>query len=293
MGNLALRRKKRVSTFRKMAIGTWRTAYDPTVYGSISLRMEKAEDYLERFRAATGRRLTINHLIARALAAVLEDMPDANAILRWNRIYLRERIGVFFQVAFEDPTTGEIDLSGVTVYDPEAKSLLEIIDEFERSAALVRKGKDTKEKSRNLVRMVPYALVNSFFKLMSFLSYTLNLNLRWLGVPRDPFGSVMVTNIGSIGLEEAYAPLVPYSRVPIVIALGAISDQPVVDDDRVIPGRVMRVCAAIDHRILDGAHVARMVRTVREWIENPDERFGPPPAAAAAADAGEQPAATG
>ena len=33
----------------------------------------------------------------------------------------------------------------------------------------------------------------------------------------------MITNIGSIGLDQAYVPLVPYSRVPILIALGAVS----------------------------------------------------------------------
>ena len=45
------------------------------------------------------------------MGMVLHEMPDANAILRFNRIYLREDIGVFFQVAMEDPQTGELDLS--------------------------------------------------------------------------------------------------------------------------------------------------------------------------------------
>ena len=50
-------------------------------------------------------------------------------------------------------------------------------------------------------------------KITSFLSYTFNLDLRWAGIPRDPFGSAMVTNVGSIGLPTALVPLVPYSRV--------------------------------------------------------------------------------
>jgi len=106
------------------------------------------------------------------------------------------------------------------------------------------------------------------------LQGTLNLNLSILGVPSDAFGSVMITNIGSLGLDEAYPPLVPYSRVPMVLAMGAVTDTPVVEDGKVVPGKVMRLCASFDHRILDGAHAAKMVRVLREWIEHPHEKFG-------------------
>lgn len=274
MGNLQLRRKRGVSLFRKLAIGTWQNAYDPTVYGSVKLRMEEALRYVSEFRAATGVRLTLTHMMAKAMGAVLEAMPDANAVMRWNRIYLRERIGVFFQVVLEDPETGEIDLSGATIYDPEQKTLQEIAEEFERRTSVVRTGEDEKEKSRGMFRWIPYLALNRFTKIISFLSYTLNLNLKWAGVPKDPFGSVMVSNIGSIGLDEAYPPLVPYSRVPMVVAMGAVRDEPVVDGDKIVPGKVMQICASFDHRVLDGAHAAVMVKTIRQWFERPFEKFG-------------------
>jgi pyruvate/2-oxoglutarate dehydrogenase complex dihydrolipoamide acyltransferase (E2) component len=277
MPNLKLRRKADLSPFRKIALGTWQTAYDPSVYGSVSLRMEQAERYLEQFRRAMGKRLTMSHLMAKAAAAALEAMPDANAILRLGRIYLRERIGVFFQVAMEDPRTGEIDLSGATIYDPETKTLLDICVELEAKAKGVRGGKDKKERARSIFRKAPEFAIGPLLGTIGFFNYTLNLDLEKVGVPNDPFGSIMITNIGSLGLEEAYAPLVPYSRVPIVLAMGAVLDAPVVEDGRVVPGRVMKICATFDHRILDGAHAAIMVRTLREWMEDPFSHFDPLP----------------
>jgi len=280
MGNLELRRKKRLSPFRRMALGTWRTTYDPSVYGSLTVRMEEALRYIEAFRATTGKRVTVTHMMAKAMAAVFQKMPDANAIVRWNRIYLRKRIGVFFQVVMEDPVTKEIDLSGTTIHDPEQKSLEDVVDEFRARVDKVRKGKDKElEQSRGMLRHVPYLLLGPLLRLISFFSYTLNLNLRWLGIPRDPFGSAMVTNIGSLGLEEAYVPLVPYSRVPIVVAMGAVEEVAVVEDGRLVPGKVMRICATFDHRVLDGAHASTMARTLREWMEHPFEHFDPLPPA--------------
>lgn len=274
MPNLELVPKRDLSSFRRIAIGTWRTTYDPSVYGSMTLQMDQAMSYLEEFREKTGRRLTLSHMMARAMAAVLAKMPDANAILRWNRIYLRKDIGVFFQVALEDDDTGEIDLSGATIHDAANKSLLQILDEFEATVAKVRSKKDKQlESTRSMFKRIPFPFLNMVLDTIGFLSYGLNLDLRFLGIPKDPFGSVMVTNIGSLGLEEAYVPLVPYSRVPLLIATGAVRERPVVRDGKVTVGKQMRLFATFDHRILDGSHAAVMSKTLREWFENPYEHF--------------------
>ena len=274
MPNLDIDRERELSTFRKIALGTWRTAYDPSVYGSLTLRMNRALEYLEAFRAATGRRATVTHLMARAAAAVLEQVPDANALLRLGRIYRRKRIGVFFQVALQDPETGKVDLSGATLHDPETKTLVEICDELESQFAKVRTNTDgALAKTRNLFKRLPVPAMAPLMNLTSFASYTLNLDLSWAGVPRDAFGSVMITNIGALGLEEAYVPLVPYSRVPLLVALGAVHDAAVPRDGKVAIEKVMRVCATFDHRILDGAHAAAMARTVRAWLEDPFAHF--------------------
>ena len=101
--------------FRKIAIGTWKTAYDPSVYGTLHLPMDKAADYIQRFRSHTGKKLTVSHLMAKAIAACFVRMPDANSILRFNRVYQRKTIGVFFQVAMTDEGEDKIDLSGATI----------------------------------------------------------------------------------------------------------------------------------------------------------------------------------
>lgn len=274
MPNLDLVRKDDVSSFRKVAIGTWRTAYDPSVYGTIELRMDEAMRYLAEFREKTGKKLTVSHLMAKAAAMVLKETPDANAILRWNRIYLRRRIGIFFQVAMVDEGPGKVDLSGTTLYDVEEKSLAQIYDEFKEQVGAVRARKDPAlEQSRGLFLKMPYLLLNGMLRLMSLLSYTLNLDLRSFGMPRDPFGSLMITNIGTLGLDVAYVPLVPFARVPILLAVGAVKDKPVVDGGKVVVGKTMSVNATFDHRLIDGFHAAAMSRILRAWIEHPYDHF--------------------
>ena len=236
--------------------------------------MDEAMRYLGDFRRVTGRRLTVSHMMAKVAAIVLRECPDANAILRFNHIYLRERIGVFFQVVMTDEGEGKTDLSGATLYDVQDKSLVEICDEFEKKVASVRKREDPAlEKTRGTFKAIPHFLLNAMLRIISFFSYTLNLDLRWAGIPSDPFGSIMITNVGSLGLDVAYVPLVPYSRVPILLAVGAVKDKPVVEDGAVVPGKLMSVNATFDHRLIDGFHAAQMSKILRAWLEHPYEHF--------------------
>ena len=107
------------------------TAYDPSVYGTMELRMDEAMKYIAEFRAKTGQRLTVSHLMAKAAAMVLKECPTPTRCCAGTSVYLRKRIGVFFQVVMTDEGHDKVDLSGATLYDVEQKSLLEICDEFE------------------------------------------------------------------------------------------------------------------------------------------------------------------
>lgn len=272
MGHLELIPKENVSSFRKLAIGSWKTAYDPTVYGTMTMRMDKALAYIEAFRQKTGIRLTVTHLLAKAMAEALRRCPDANAILRFNRIYLRKRITISTLVVQTDG--GKVDLTSAKIDDAEQKSLREIAAELEAAVQKVRQRKDEMlEKGKGTIYKMPYAFLNFFTWLISFFMYTLNWDMTWAGMPRDAFGSAIITNVGSLGLDTAYVPLVPYTRVPIFIAPGAIKDAPVVENGKVVPGKLMNVNASFDHRFIDGFHASILANTFREMLENPFEHF--------------------
>jgi pyruvate/2-oxoglutarate dehydrogenase complex dihydrolipoamide acyltransferase (E2) component len=235
MANVELTNKSDLSTFRRIAIGTWKNASDAQVYGTLEMRMEKTVAYLEAWRKATGKRLTITHLVARAAAAAMRDLPDANAMLRFSRVYLRKNVDVFLQVVLPNEDSGKVDLTGVTIRDADKKSLEQISDETERRIRAARRGEDKElEKTRSSFRLIPLAVVGLFLRIIGFLTYTLNLRLP--GMPRDPFGSLMITNVGSLGIDTAYV--------------------------------------TFDHRFIDGFHAAVMSRTLTAWFSNPEKHFG-------------------
>jgi pyruvate/2-oxoglutarate dehydrogenase complex dihydrolipoamide acyltransferase (E2) component len=271
---IRLHQKHAIPPMRRIALGTWRTVGDPTVYSTLVVRMEKALDYLRAFRRARRKPITALHLVVKAMAGIYERIPDANAIIRFNRIYLRDEINIFCQVHLKDPVSGEPDLSGLTLYRVNEKSLEQIVDEFRARVKQIRQGQDPElEGIRRRFKQVPFLLLKPFLNLMSFLVCALNLDLRWAGLPNDPFGGLMISNVAEFGMRDVFVPLVPYSRVPTLLALGSIHAEPVVEDNTIVTAKVMRINATFDHRIMDGARAGAIARLLRQALEDPFHHF--------------------
>jgi pyruvate/2-oxoglutarate dehydrogenase complex dihydrolipoamide acyltransferase (E2) component len=272
MPHLDLTPKTDISSFRKLAIGSWKTTYDPTVYGTLTVRMDKALAYIETFRQRTGVRLTVTHLMTKAMGEALRRCPEANALMRFNKIYLRKQVTISALVVQTDG--GKVDLTSAKINDADTKSLREIAQEMEEAVRRVRERRDVAmEKGKGTIQKIPYMFLNLFTWMIGFLMYTLNLDLSGLGMPKDAFGSIIITNVGSLGLDTAYVPLVPYTRVPIFVAPGAVKEAPVVEDGKIVVGKVMNINASFDHRFIDGFHAGVLANTLRELLENPFEKF--------------------
>jgi pyruvate/2-oxoglutarate dehydrogenase complex dihydrolipoamide acyltransferase (E2) component len=269
MANVDAVRMHALSPFRRIALGTWRTPMDPQIYGTLKLRMEPALAYIEDARRRTGQHVTVTHMVIKAIGAALAACGDANVVLRGSRPYRRRGVDVSVLVAVTG-AGGKADLSATKIEAVDGKTPADIAAELDRRAQDIRAHRDDGlRRARRTLSFVPTWLMGLVLRFMTFLSYTLNLDLRRFGVPRDPFGAAVVSSIGSLGLESALIPLVAYSAAPIVIAAGAVTDEPVVEGDRVVPGKVMRIGATFDHRIIDGSHAAVMVAAIRRTIEEP------------------------
>jgi pyruvate/2-oxoglutarate dehydrogenase complex dihydrolipoamide acyltransferase (E2) component len=262
----------RKSGWRNIAIGTWRSAKDPTVYGLMDLRCDKALEYTTALAQRTGERVNITHFLAKAVAECFKRHPEINAVLRFGRIYPRKYVTLFLQVATDDEGK---DLSGITVREAEGKSIVDIAAEINRKARAVKDRSDKSyDQMKGLMSLLPGWLAGFVLDAAGFLQFTLNLWSPLLGTPKDPLGSVMITNVGSLGIDCAFAPLVAYSRVPMVLTAGAVQDQVVVEDGQPVVRPVLRLGVTFDHRLIDGVHAAKLSKLLTAIFRDPSAYLG-------------------
>ncbi|MDO8136690.1 MAG: dihydrolipoamide acetyltransferase family protein, partial [Candidatus Brocadiales bacterium] len=81
-------------------------------------------------------------------------------------------------------------------------------------------------------------------------------------------GCFTITNIGVIG-GTYLAPITNYPESAI-LGLGRIEERPVVREGKVVIRNILPLSLTFDHRVVDGAEVARFVNTVKEHLEDPD-----------------------
>jgi pyruvate/2-oxoglutarate dehydrogenase complex dihydrolipoamide acyltransferase (E2) component len=272
MPNIDLAGPLEISSFRQMATVTWDHPGDPSIYGFLDFMAEPLEKRMAELRA-NGARVTVTHLVARALALVLQRHPDLNVALRRRRLYRRARVDVFLQVAMPaEGGLGKTDLSGVKIVNCDQKDATSIAKECEDRVALVRARKDPElQKSKDMISKIPRFCLKGIVRFFAWCQREPNWRMKWAGMPKDPFGSAMVTSLGMLGIETAFAPLFPLGGPPILLLVGQITNRPVCEQDgsevRIVPRRTLRLCGTFDHRLVDGFHLAHFSTELKKIIE--------------------------
>ncbi len=86
--------------------------------------------------------------------------------------------------------------------------------------------------------------------------------------PSDWEGSTFtISNLGMFGVDEFTA--IINSPDSCILAVGGISQVPVVKNGAVVPGNVMKVTLSSDHRVIDGATASAFLQTLKSLLEEP------------------------
>jgi pyruvate dehydrogenase E2 component (dihydrolipoamide acetyltransferase) len=86
--------------------------------------------------------------------------------------------------------------------------------------------------------------------------------------PGDIEGSTFtVSNLGMFQVDHFIAIINPPEAA--IMAVGSVRDEAVVVNGQVVPGKRLQVTLSADHRVTDGAEVARWLQVFRQYVENP------------------------
>ena len=86
--------------------------------------------------------------------------------------------------------------------------------------------------------------------------------------PSDWEGNTFtISNLGMFGIDSFTAIVNPPDSC--ILAVGGISEVPVVKNGQVVPGNIMKLTLSCDHRVVDGASGASFLQTLKGYLEQP------------------------
>ena len=271
MRNIPLGAKQNLTTYRKIAIASWRHPRDPSTYSWMDLPVEEAEAFLKAYPSEV--RPSLTHFVGKIVANCLEEHPDLNHLLRARNLYRRSQTDIFITTLLN--TAKGKDLSGFVLRDVPGKSLAAVARLAEEALGRLRRGEDFEtERINAITAKMPVWLLRLTMALEDFAHYSLNVSLRRFGLPDDRFGSAIISNFGVLGIDNALVPLSPYCRCPLIIGMGRPRPMPVVRDGAVVIAECITISFTFDHRYADGVHGGLMMRRFQKIFLKPARYAG-------------------
>jgi pyruvate dehydrogenase E2 component (dihydrolipoamide acetyltransferase) len=255
------------TNWRKVASTIYRKPVDSKIFGGVELDVTELENFVSQQRKS-GLKITLTHIFVSILARGLKtEVPEFNTYLRRGKIVERPTVDAMVSVLQADGGMGS-----VKVKNADKLNLSEIETVLREEIQKSRKGKEEGTmQTKSFLSSLPWPFRRMFFRLYSMLTINLGISIPLLGLTAHSFGSFVVTNIGSIGLDTGFPALLPSSNVAFVLVMGGVKKKPVVINDEVVIRKMMSVTVVIDHRVADASHGGKMLRFVKQLINSPEE----------------------
>ena len=253
--------------WRVTAAAIYTTPSDSRVYGTLDIDVTDAKKFLDRKREE-GVKLTMVSLTTAVLSrAIAFDVPEMNCFIRRGAVVGREHLDVMVPIQ----VGGDSGVTPAIVRNAHARKVTDIADEVRAKATKSRAGSEIKAaKNKYVLNRIPWPLRRPVFLFIKWITVDMGIEIKALGLSAHSFGSFVVSDIGSFGLNTGMTALMPAAKVPCVIVLGKIEEKPVVRNGEVVIRTILPLTGTFDHRIVDGMQIGKLARGIKRNFRKPE-----------------------
>jgi pyruvate/2-oxoglutarate dehydrogenase complex dihydrolipoamide acyltransferase (E2) component len=252
--------------WRKVASAIYRKPRDSKIYGSVEIDVTDLEEFIAKKRKE-GIKTTLTHLMTLIVArAFREEVPELNAYIKRGKVVIRNNIDATVSVLLNADEMGSVKIP-----DADTLTIAELSGIMAEKIKNSRTGNENKAmQSKHRLSSVPWPFRSWLFNVYKIVTIDWGMSFPWVNLSSDSFGSFIISNIGTLGLDEGYGALLPSSNVSIVLVIGKVYKKPLVINDLILPRKVFTLSATLDHRVVDGSHGGKLFRYIRYMIKNPE-----------------------
>ncbi len=243
---------------------------DNEAYISERIDLTNINKYLEKKN--TGNPDYEYNLFQVMVTAVLKTIalrPKMNRFITNQAMYQRNELTAAFTVKKIFSDHGGEALARIRAKDSD--TIDTIHDEIFRQVSCCRsEEKDPSTAAMDVVQKVPHFLIKLVGAGARFLD-----RHGWMPkavIATDPFqSSVVLANLGSIGLHAGYHHLTNWGTCSVFCVIGEKKKRPFYDDDGNVEMRdSVDLGLTIDERIADGYYYSKTIRLLKHLLENPE-----------------------
>ncbi|MFZ5475649.1 MAG: 2-oxo acid dehydrogenase subunit E2 [Myxococcota bacterium] len=257
--------------FRRLLLYLLPSRNGAVVYFDAYPRAEKLLAWLEKTKDRCGANVT--HAAVAGCFLGLASTPRMNRFVVGNRLYERDGRWITFSMKRQKMDRAA-QLSTVKLRIEDGESFRQLCERINGGIGQERSGKKTKaDKEIDFFNFFPRPLLRAGAALLAKAD-EFGLLPGWY-IREDPmYTSIFLANLGSLGMGAGYHHLFEYGNCPLFIMLGQVEDKPVVEDGKVVVGKVLHVRFTYEERIDDGLNARFGIEALVRVLEDPDRWLG-------------------
>lgn len=249
---------------------------DALNYYEESFEITKADRWFRKQRVAGYKGMGMLHLLIAAYVRACAYLPGLNRFCVGKRIYAREDIEVVMAVK----RNLSIDSSETTI-KVVFKPTDTIYDVYNRMNAAIDEIKNSDEENgteefANKFAALPRFVISFAIWLLRVADYFGLLPKKLLDV--SPFhGSMIITDLGSLGIGPIYHHIYNFGTLPVFVSFGAKRHVHELDRHGNVVDRKYVDCKfVLDERTVDGHYYASVFKIINRIIQDPSVLEVPP-----------------
>ncbi len=253
---------------KKINYTSWSTPYDPQTYTTLRLDITKIIPYLKKKEEEIKVHLTPTIFTIKLMSIILKKYPEVYGYIKFGIYGVKEGVDICCLVE----VGGGKELANTTIVNCEKKTFQEIQKEFEKNVKLLksRKNKDQNFKMK-IFKFVPTFFSGPLTHIVSYLS-SIGLKIEALGLKKFEFGSCVITSIGSLGIEDSFAPIPPLTFAPLLLTLCQKYNVNKKNEEGNIETKTyLRMNFTADYRFFSPKTATAMFRDIHLFGEDPEK----------------------
>lgn len=259
---------KHVSPIFRLMPSLMEERVDAHVYFNQNIAITKMEEYISS-KAKENIKISLMDIVFAAIVRIMGERPKLNRFVVNGRVYARNKITLAMTIKKSltdegEETTVKIDFDGT-------ESLLEVREKLQ---SIIAENKDTSasndmDKIAGLLSKIPSSFLKFAVKFLKHLDKKGHLPKSIIEL--SPFhASVVVTNVGSIGIDSIYHHIYNFGTTSMFFAIGKKKTSYVLEDEEVVKEKCVNIAFVGDERICDGHYYASSFRSLTRYLMHPE-----------------------
>lgn len=243
-----------------------KTRNDAMNFNVVDLRCEVFDEWIKEKREKEGIVFSYMDILLAGAVRLYAIRNHLNRFAVGGRIY--QRNGIYASFTVKKGLNDESPDATMKIRFTGRENIYQVKEKLDAHIKTAMEAQNSTEKTAKLFKLIPHWLMSFAVNVLRGMDHLGIMPKKIIEV--SPFHtSFYFTNLKSIHGDYIHHHLYNFGTTGMFYSIGKERMEPVVEDDKIVPGKVLKMGMTTEERYCDGFYMVKSVRMFKKWMQDP------------------------